>query len=164
LIQFQNFCVSKWSSFSLSGAFQLAACKLIYLFMFISKARCNYSSTGTFSNYSRIGRIGRDSSCNISSSMFDVCGFIVQLTYPDICEQDFLICIEMFILSVAHHYAFPYKKFHDPKKMPFLYDRNSKRLFANPKSNIGPLFHNFAYVHSFCISSALLSPFLFFQI
>jgi Organic solute transporter Ostalpha len=28
--------------------------------------------------------------------------------------QDFLVCIEMFAAAVAHHYAFPYKEFHDP--------------------------------------------------
>jgi len=62
--------------------------------------------------------------------------------------QDFLICVEMFFLSVAHHYAFPYRKFRDPKKAPFLYDRSSKRLFANPKSNITPLIQNFYNVAS----------------
>ena len=29
--------------------------------------------------------------------------------------QDFLICIEMFIAAVAHHYAFSYKPYVDPE-------------------------------------------------
>jgi hypothetical protein len=31
--------------------------------------------------------------------------------------QDFIICIEMLIAAIGHHYAFPYMEFHDPSKV-----------------------------------------------
>lgn len=62
--------------------------------------------------------------------------------------QDFAICIEMFILSIAHHKVFSYKLFRDPNKVPFLWDPKRKRLFVNPKTSMRPLVSNFIQVAS----------------
>jgi len=47
--------------------------------------------------------------------------------------QDFIICLEMFIIAVAHHWIFPFKNFRDPTKTAFLKDfaRNAKPLVRN---------------------------------
>jgi len=47
--------------------------------------------------------------------------------------QDFIICVEMFIIAVAHHWIFPFKNFRDPTKTAFLKDftRNAKPLVRN---------------------------------
>jgi len=62
--------------------------------------------------------------------------------------QDFAICIEMFVLSIVHHYVFPYKDFSDPNKVPFLWDPKRKRLFVNAKGSMKPLVTNFFEVAS----------------
>jgi len=51
--------------------------------------------------------------------------------------QDFIICIEMFIIAVAHHWIFPFKNFRDPTKSSF---------FKHVCHNIKPLLRNFCDV------------------
>jgi len=34
--------------------------------------------------------------------------------------QDFMVCIEMFFISIIHVYVFPYHPFHNPNKKPFV--------------------------------------------
>jgi len=57
--------------------------------------------------------------------------------------QDFIICIEMFILAIVYHYVFPYRGFEDPEKMPLLYDKGTKRLLSRASLTIGPVVQNF---------------------
>jgi len=57
--------------------------------------------------------------------------------------QDFVICLEMLALSIIHHKVFPYREFHDPNKVPFLWDPKQKRLFVNPAGSMGPVVNNF---------------------
>jgi hypothetical protein len=57
--------------------------------------------------------------------------------------QDFLICVEMFIIAIIHHKVFPYAPFRDPSKVPFLYDRRTKRVFSNPSEMFPGLMKNF---------------------
>jgi len=57
--------------------------------------------------------------------------------------QDFLICLEMFIIAIVHHYVFPYARFRDPNKVPFLYNKKTKRIFSNPSGTFQPVMKNF---------------------
>jgi len=57
--------------------------------------------------------------------------------------QDFIICVEMFIISIVHHFVFPYAPFRDPLKVPFLYDPVTKKIFSNPTTMFPALMKNF---------------------
>eukprot|EP01113_Clastostelium_recurvatum_P026929 TRINITY_DN3236_c0_g2_i2.p1 TRINITY_DN3236_c0_g2~~TRINITY_DN3236_c0_g2_i2.p1 ORF type:complete len:393 (-),score=67.98 TRINITY_DN3236_c0_g2_i2:23-1201(-) len=60
--------------------------------------------------------------------------------------QNFIICIEMFIMAIIHHKVFSYAEYRDPHKRPFLYDRKSQRLFNNPRGALVPVFTSFVKV------------------
>ncbi|KAN0022670.1 hypothetical protein ACTFIU_004871 [Dictyostelium citrinum] len=57
--------------------------------------------------------------------------------------QDFITCVEMVILAICHHFFFNYQEFRDPHKVPFIYDKNTKTFFNNPKTHITPIIKNF---------------------
>eukprot|EP01090_Pellita_catalonica_P010804 TRINITY_DN22249_c0_g1_i1.p1 TRINITY_DN22249_c0_g1~~TRINITY_DN22249_c0_g1_i1.p1 ORF type:complete len:399 (-),score=58.04 TRINITY_DN22249_c0_g1_i1:57-1199(-) len=52
--------------------------------------------------------------------------------------QDFIICCEMFLISLAHGYAFGYKSFRDANKIPILSGKGYK--------NVGPFVENIGHV------------------
>jgi len=57
--------------------------------------------------------------------------------------QDFITCIEMFIIAICHHVFFSYNEYRDPNKVPFIYDKKTKTFFNNPRNNITPIIKNF---------------------
>ncbi|KYQ99696.1 transmembrane protein [Tieghemostelium lacteum] len=65
------------------------------------------------------------------------------VTYISTYYQDFITCIEMLIISMFHHKFFTYHEYRDPNKVPFLYNRNTKKFFSNPSTNIKPVIMNF---------------------
>jgi len=52
--------------------------------------------------------------------------------------QNFLICIEMFIISISHHYAYSYKEFHNKEKRPFL----TMMMSGHIQESLEPLINN----------------------
>ena len=70
--------------------------------------------------------------------------------------QDFLICIEMFIVSITHIYVFDYESFRNPEKVPFI---KSIFLDGKVKETLLPLLGMIYYIF---ISDILFINFLFF--
>jgi len=58
--------------------------------------------------------------------------------------QDFIICIEMFLVAVAHGFAFGYNTYRNPNKVGFV----RGILKANIKETVTPILQNFGHVVS----------------